>query len=212
MLKLFDILLSYSQNVYLYGSLIHKNRKEKIMKLANLKLPVVALAGGLMLNSCVGTFMMTHKLAGWNTRATKSKILNEIIFLVISPAYCFTAAADALVLNSIEFWTGDNPMASVGTTQQVKGKDGRFYAVTTLKNGYSVEAPNGKVTQFIHDAENDSWSQVEDGVTKEIFRFNSDGTIQANLPDGGSIRVTPDEAGLFQTRMAMSGATFYAMQ
>lgn len=182
------------------------------MKMTKTKLSVVALAGTMLCSSCVGTFMMTHKLAQWNTRATKYKFLNEIIFLVISPAYCFTAAADALVLNSIEFWSGENPMAKVGTTQQVKGQDGRFYAVTTLKNGYSVKSPDGTVTDFIHDKKTDSWSQVEGGVTKEIFRFNSDGTIQASLPDGGSIRVTPDEAGVFQTRMAMSGATFYAMQ
>lgn len=182
------------------------------MKASNLKIAVVALAGGLTLNSCVGSFMMTHKLAQWNTRATSSKILNEIIFLVISPAYVFTGVADALVVNTMEFWTGDNPLAQVGTTEQVKGQDGRFYAVTTLKNGYSVKAPDGKVTEFIHDQKTDSWSQVVNGETKEIFRFNGDGTIQACLPDGSTIRVSPDEAGLFQTRMAMNGASFYAQR
>ena len=46
----------------------------------------------------------------------------------------------------------------------------------------------------------------------EIFRFNDDGTIQANLQDGRHITVTPDEAGLFEVNMAQYGASFYAMR
>ena len=48
---------------------------------------------------------------------------------------------------------------------------------------------NGKVTQ--------------DGLTKEILRFNADGTIQAVLQNGETITVTNDEAGLQQVREAV---------
>ena len=138
----------------------------------------------MLTTSCVGSFSLFNKLASWNKDATGSKFLNEIIFIVISPAYAVCSVADALVLNSIEFWSGSNPIASnVGKTVKVQGQDGRYYAVKTLKNGYEIKAPDGKVTCFVYDKNNDSWSQMENGKLVEIFRFNDNGTIQVNLGD-----------------------------
>ena len=89
------------------------------------------------------------------------------------------------------------------------GQNGRYYAVTTLKNGYEVKAPTGEITTFIHNAENDSWSVEQNGVVKELFRFNADGTIQANV-NGETRNFTLNEAGVNEARMA-SYCSFYAM-
>ncbi|MGM9705208.1 MAG: DUF3332 domain-containing protein [Prevotella sp.] len=183
------------------------------MKNKIFKTSALFMAGALTLSSCVGTFSLTHKLAAWNTRATNEKFLNEIIFLFISPAYVVTGVVDALVINSMEFWSGSNPLAkNSGKTQTIMGQDGRYYAVKTLKDGYEIKKPDGEIMKFLYDNDTDSWSQVVDGKTTEIFRFNDDGSIQATLPEGGTIRVTPDAAGLFQARMAVGGAAYWAMR
>ncbi len=49
-----------------------------------------------------------------------------------------------------------------------------------------------------------------DGKETELFRFNEDGTIQAYLPDGGTINVTQDEVGLYDLRMAANGGVYFA--
>ena len=109
------------------------------MKIRHLKVSALLLAATLLTSSCVGSFSLFGRVAKWNTHATSSKFLNEIIFILISPAYAVCAVADALVLNTIEFWSGSNPMAQkVGTVQEVTGKDGLIYAVKTLRNGYEV--------------------------------------------------------------------------
>ena len=181
------------------------------MKIKHLKVSVLFMAAALLTTSCVGSFSLFNRVAKWNMRATNSKFLNEIIFLLISPAYVVCTTVDALVLNTIEFWTGNNPLAQkVCTTQDVLGQDGRYYAVTTLKDGYEIKNPEGETIRFIYDKKTNSWSQIQDGKQTEVFRFNEDGTIQAHLNDGSTIRVTPDAAGLFETRMAVSGAHFYA--
>lgn len=181
------------------------------MKMKHLKVATVLMAGALLTSSCVGSFGLFNKLAQWNKRATNEKFLNELIFIIISPAYAVCSVVDVLVLNTIEFWSGTNPMAQrVGTTQEVMGQDGRYYAVTTLKNGYEIKKPTGETVVFSYDKKSRTWSQQADGKQTDLFRFNSDGTIQAFLPDGRSIKVSQDEAGLFQARMAVSGATFYA--
>lgn len=189
------------------------NFKEKIMKMKNLKAASLLLAGTLLTTSCVGSFALFNKLASWNKSATNSKFLNEIIFLVISPAYSICTFADVLVLNSIEFWSGKNPLASrIGKTQQVLGPDGKYYAVKTLKNGYEITKPNGEKMLFTYDKATNSWSQEKDGQKSEIFRFNPDGTIQASLPDGKKMDVTLDEAGVYQTKMAVNEDSYWAMR
>ncbi len=79
-----------------------------------------------------------------------------------------------------------------------------------MLDGYEIKNPEGEIIRFVYDKKNNSWSQIQDGKKTEVFRFNDDGTIQAHLNDGSIIRVTPDAAGLFETRMAVSGACFYA--
>ena len=168
------------------------------MKKNSFKVATLLLAGALVCTSCIGSFSLFNKYEKWQCNMTSNKYVNGIVGLILQPivgGVCLLV--DALVLNTIEFWSGNNPMsARVGTIQQVQGQDGRYYAVKILKNGYEVTAPDGAVTLFIHDKATDSWSMVQDGVTKEIFRFNADGSIQANLQNGRTITVSNDQAGL----------------
>lgn len=94
--------------------------------------------------------------------------------------------------------------------ENVWGQDGKQYAVKTLKDGYEITKPTGEKVLFVHDNTNDSWTLKSDGQEAEIFRFNEDGTIRAFLPDGRSMDVTPDEAGVYNLRMAMNDGMFFA--
>ena len=181
------------------------------MKTRKFRVLSLLLAGTLLASSCVGSFSLFNKLAQWNNNATNSKFLNELIFIIISPAYGVCSVADVLIFNTIEFWTGDNPMASnVGKTRQVVGQDGKYYAVKTLENGYEITKPTGEMVQFIYDKATDSWSQVAEGKATELFRFNHDGTIKVILPGGEPMDVALSEAGVYQLRMAVGGGNYWA--
>ena len=180
------------------------------MKRRFLTVATLLLCATMLTTSCVGSFSLFNKLAAWNKDATASKFLKEIVFLVISPAHAVRPVVDMLVFNTIESQSGSNPLASnVGKTMNVQGQDGRYYAVKTLKNGYEIKAPDGKVTCFIYDKKTDSWSQQQDGKTTEIFRFNDNGTIQVNLGDR-KMDVTVDEMGLNEVATATGRGFFYA--
>lgn len=73
---------------------------------------VMALAGSMMFTSCIGSFSLTNKLMDWN-KTIGSKFVNELVFVAfwIVPVYEVSALADILVINSIEFWSGSNPIA-----------------------------------------------------------------------------------------------------
>ena len=184
------------------------------MKKISLKVAVCLLAGSFLFSSCfVGQYGLWNKYISWQNHMTDNKYVNAIAGLILVPiAGTLCTLADVLVLNSIEFWSGNNPVqANIGKTKQVMGEDGRVYAVTTLKDGYEVKAPNGEMTYFRHNAENDSWSMEQNGISKEIFRFNADGkTIQTHI-NGQTKDLSMDEAGIYQARMMANGGTFFAM-
>ena len=108
------------------------------MKRGKLTLVAVVLSGSLLFSSCVGSFGLFNRLSSWN-QSVGNKFVNELVFLAfnIVPVYGVAYLADALVINSIEFWSGSNPMANVGDVKKVKGENGN-YMVKTLENGYSI--------------------------------------------------------------------------
>ena len=77
---------------------------------------IMALSMGM--TSCIGSFGLFNKLLAWNNTIS-DKFINEVIFVLISPAYAICGTVDVLVLNSIEFWTGDNPVADAGKTKNI---------------------------------------------------------------------------------------------
>ena len=182
------------------------------MKRINLKVAVCLLAGSFLFSSCfVGKYGLWNKYISWQNNMTNNKYVNAIVGLILVPIVgSICTLVDVLVLNSIEFWSGTNPMAAnnIGKTQQVMGQDGRYYAVTTLKNGYEVKAPTGEITYFIHN--DDSWSMEQNGVQKEIFRFDEKGNIQANI-NGETKAFTLNETGVYQARMIAGDGVFFAM-
>ena len=182
------------------------------MKKMSLRAAVVLLAGSFLCSSCIGSFSLFNKYEKWQCNMTSNKYVNGIVGLILQPivgGVCLFV--DAVVLNTIEFWTGSNPMA-LNKVQTVKGQDGRYYAVKTLKNGYEVKAPNGEITLFTHDSKTESWSITQNGVTKEIIRFNVDGTIQATLQSGEKMTVSNDEAGMMQVREAVYNDNCFALR
>jgi len=68
------------------------------------------IAATLLAVGCYGPFNLTGKLYKWNGTVTENRWANEGIFLgcVIIPVYTITLLGDAIIFNSVEFWTGKN--------------------------------------------------------------------------------------------------------
>ena len=111
------------------------------MKKINLKMAAtVMICGAFLLSSCVGSFGLHSKLVNWN-QSIGNKFVNELVYLAcnIIPVYGVCYLADAVVINSIEFWSGSNPMASVGDIKKVKGENGDY------KEGFVAQLNTAKV-------------------------------------------------------------------
>lgn len=78
-------------------------------------------------SGCFGGFQLTRKVYQFNRDVSPDKWIRELVFLVMAilPVYGFATLIDAVILNSIEFWTGNNPvLAENGATQTIQTDDG----------------------------------------------------------------------------------------
>ena len=60
---------------------------------------------------CTGSFNLTRKVYDFH-RSQENKWVDEVLFLGFCwiPVYGLAAFVDAVIMNSIEFWTGENPV------------------------------------------------------------------------------------------------------
>lgn len=156
------------------------------------------LMGSMMFSSCIGSFSLTNKLLRWNEQVN-NKFVNELVFFAfwILPVYEVSAIADLLVLNSIEFWSGTNPV-TVGTTR-VKGNDGQYLVKADAK-GYTIKSENdGSEVRLNYNDDDKSWGiQLSDGSEQKIFSFVDDTHIALPAPGKEEpIVVEISEAGLY---------------
>lgn len=169
----------------------------------------LTLAASLGLSSCVGSFALTNKLLSWN-RSLGNKFVNELVFFAfwVLPVYEVSGLADLLVINSIEFWSGDNPMAC--GTRQIKGSDGRSYLVKCDGKGYDIcpEDNTAERVRLDYNAADDSWSvTTADGSTHQIFAYLD--RNHAVMPDGSVVELSARgilayRTGLNSTLMALN--------
>lgn len=167
------------------------------------------LGSSILLSSCIGSFALSNKFLAWN-KTIDSKWVNEILFVVFQPAYAVTMLADVLVLNSIEFWSGDNPVEA-GIIKTVNGDNG-VYTVETLENGYNVKNEAGEEMELIYNKEDNSWSMVQNEESTKLIKFTEDNQAIVYLPNGGEQKVELSSDGVLALKQAASGSYFLAMK
>ena len=168
------------------------------MKKKSLTLLVAAtLASSVLFSSCIGSFGLSNKLLDWN-RNIDSKFVNELVFVAfwIVPVYEISALADILVLNSIEFWSGSNPVA---------------YAIETQKDGYHIQKEGEeKAVDLVFNEADKSWSVEANGESTKLLKFTGDDEVVMYLPDGKEMNVELNQAGVLAFKQVAEGYSFYA--
>jgi hypothetical protein len=172
---------------------------------------VVALSASMMMQSCIGSFALFNKVKRWNDQVD-NKFVNELIFVAmwILPVYELSFAADLLILNSIEFWSGSNPALAQNKAQVIDGKDAE-YLVASNENGYVITNLSTKQeTRFNLDAEDNSWSIENNGEQVKLFNFVDDTHVDILTRDGNYTRVELSQSGVlaYQQLVGVGGVAF----
>lgn len=149
-------------------------------KIKTFLLATVFLTVSLTQYSCIGSFQLTNNLYNWNRNDVSGKWGQELVFLafVILPVYSLALLADGVVLNSIEFWTGQNPLAMNEGESETKivqqGND--IYQITAERNILHVEKIGGEDAgqsgEFIYNDADGEWIFSSEGEVYSLKEQN----------------------------------------
>ena len=148
-----------------------------------------AVALGLCLSflatGCIGRMGMSGEVMKFNLEITEERWGREILFiiLIVIPIYPLASVADIIVFNSIEFWTGKNPVNGEPSVSPVTALrqfevDGTSISMTLREDeSIDVEAftPNGEGHYF-------NLIRTDAGV---VARDRS-GQVVVRMPRGGN--------------------------
>jgi hypothetical protein len=173
------------------------------MKKTILKLMVLVVFA-TSLQGCYGKFALTRKLYAANGEVGNKYLRSGATWvLLILPVYAIAGLADFVVLNTVEFWSGTNPVAEgEKTIQYVDGAD--RYDIHALKRGDNVTYT---ITRYNLDSYADSlqidWNKSQDSAWS---RFSSGGTVAENfvVNDGNSVNVQIRQLGALPQTVALA--------
>ncbi len=168
----------------------------------------ILLASSMMFTSCIGSFGLTNKVRTWN-QSISNKFVNELVFIAfwVLPVYEITGVADILVINTIEFWSGDNPVAK-NETKVIDGKDAK-YLVKQDPEGYTItNLSDNTEVRFAFDAADNSWSINAGGESRKFMTFVDDSHVKMITPSGNFETVELSQAGVYAYQQMAQGSNY----
>lgn len=153
---------------------------------------VALLAASLFAGGCYGPFHAVRKVHAWNGQVGGPWV-NELVFLGLNiiPVYGLAAWGDAIIFNSIEFWTGNNPMASADDGQpRTFALGDETYRVTRDGNALTLEQLSGEETNAtLRFEQKDGVTVATDGCGQVLVssRRGADGSLVVRDGSGTSL-------------------------
>ncbi len=138
---------------------------------------------------CFGGFQLTRKVYQFNRDVSPDKWVRELVFLALAifPVYGAATFLDAVIFNSVEFWTGSNPvLAKNGASRKITTADGTAVLTRVSADVLDVRIAgnDGRSSHFVMQREGDGFSaRTPDGeliarvaeVDGEPMLFRSEG-------------------------------------
>ena len=106
---------------------------------------VIGMIGSVivMFNSCaVGSFKTLNACWDFNNSVSSNKYLNAIIgFILIPFEVTIGGFCDVVIFNSVEFWTGSNPLAATKIIYYKPRMDTNAHEFLTTKHTKHTKVP-----------------------------------------------------------------------
>ncbi|MFU8844516.1 MAG: DUF3332 domain-containing protein [Bacteroidales bacterium] len=184
-------------------------------KLTSITLGFVFLFATLFQTGCIGSFKLTNNVYSWNT-SLDGKAVQEIVFLafLIIPVYSATLIIDAVILNTIEFWTGSNPMAMNDGEREVQivVNEGVTYEITASKNMFHVLQLDGEKAgqsyDLVFNTGENAWFIEANGISVKFAEFDPDLTsVNVIKPNGDVIELENVSRNAAKAALSLDYAT-----
>ncbi|WP_299688262.1 DUF3332 domain-containing protein [uncultured Vibrio sp.] len=134
------------------------------------------------LSGCVGSNAVTGKLMEANIKAVDNRYARGGLNMLLAPAYGITIAVDYVVFNSLEFWTGSNPLT--GAPHIFDTDADTYFDINHKLDESLTEAPVGPLTQNRIIERGDMFQVDENTVQMEITYQTGETATLVGVRDG----------------------------
>jgi len=146
-----------------------------------------------LFSGCYGKFQLTKELYQWNGslggRAANSAVM---WIMMIVPVYAAVGAVDFFIFNTIEFWTGSNPitMGEFEHQETIVVKDTETYKIAASQNRMDISLLSGPRTgqtvSLVYNAAEESWYAQDKTGSIKVAEVREDNVLEIFNPDGSS--------------------------
>ncbi len=157
------------------------------------RLATALVAVGMFVSGCYGPFTLTRKVYDWNGKVSDNRWVVEGVFVLCAwlPVYGLATAADAIIFNSVEFWTGKSMLSAAPADPSTQSK--RLVRKDSEVVLTRLPGPTGDallIQQYQHGQATASLRLERQGDT--VVAFNADGAIllKAQMLADGRVVVT----------------------
>ena len=151
----------------------------------------IAIMLSVSLGGCYGNFVLYHKIYKWNgTQGDKwqRSVIHAAMWII--PVYGFSLFVDLVALNTVEFWTGTNPLAmnEGEKVEQVITMGDEKYRVIASRDRWDVEVLSGKQAGMKRSLvfADDAWYVEGENFSMRIITHDKTDPMKIilHMPDG----------------------------
>lgn len=144
------------------------------------KLTALLLATTFLLTGCFGEFALTRKVYQFHDDLAGDDFMGRFIKNILywipgGIVYGFVGFIDSVILNTIEFWTGSNPlaMAEGEYEYQMAYNKGKMFKMMASKNKFVIEELGNEKNKlaFDYNEETKVWSMTKDGESIDMMSY-----------------------------------------
>lgn len=151
---------------------------------------LVVIAMMVNLVGCYGSFALTKKVYDWNGTVGNKWMKTVVMWILMwVPVYNAAGFIDLVVLNTVEFWTGSNPLAMEAGQQSIKyaTNDGKTYKFEMTQNNVTITQTvgpdKGKSIKLTYAPETGNWT-MNDGVESTVIASMKGNNFNLIYPNG----------------------------
>lgn len=163
---------------------------------------LLVAAFALSTTACIGRFATSGLVRKFNLTVVEGKWPHEIVFLLlyIIPVYPIAGAIDIIIVNSIEFWTGTNP---IDGGARVAGSKVASHNVGDQHHVIAADGSEGTST-LREDGSIDFEIRTPDGATHFVNVVREEGQVVARDEEGRRVALVDSQTGEIRSLEHMS--------
>jgi hypothetical protein len=167
--------------------------KKFCMKAIGLAVVAASLSG------CIGSNAVTGYLMKFNLEVVDNRYARGGINFALSPVYALTIAADYIFINSIEFWTGTNPLN--GKPHIFDSKVETKFNINDDLNPALRDAPIKPIS--MRNVETGTMKAIDENtIQMDITYTNGDKAVLMGMRDGENVNYYIDGQLVSQTTIS----------